>query len=100
MFVRIVKMIFKEESIEEFKALFEERKEKIRHFEGCQHLELWQDRNDPTVFFTYSFWAHPDHLEAYRHSELFQDTWAKTKALFGGKPQAWSVDQLHNVNPK
>lgn len=92
-------MTFRSDAIEDFKSIFEERKEKIRHFEGCSHLELWQDKNDPRIFFTYSFWKHPDNLESYRHSELFKDTWSKTKALFDDKPAAWSVDQLHNVNP-
>ena len=32
MIIRVVKMVFKEEEIESFKALFEERKSLIRNF--------------------------------------------------------------------
>lgn len=94
---RIVQMTFREESIDEFLALFNERKQLIRHFEGCSHLELWRDENKGNVFFTYSKWDSIQHLDHYRYSELFKDTWARTKALFADKPQAWSVSQQMSV---
>jgi len=94
MLVRIVKMTFREEAIDTFKALFDERKEQIRHFPGCMHLELLQDRLHHHLFFTYSYWTDADALDTYRHSELFADTWAQTKVLFAAKPEAWSVNQL------
>ena len=55
MIKRIVKMTFKVDEVETFKVLFNERKEQIRHFEGCQYLELLQGKNEPNIFFTYSF---------------------------------------------
>jgi len=91
MIVRIVQMTFKPELTEKFVALFEERKSRIRGFEGCQHLELWQDTANPYTFFTYSIWESEKHLNHYRFSEFFKDTWQQTKALFDEKPQAWSV---------
>jgi hypothetical protein len=91
---RIVKMTFQADKIETFKTLFNERKEQIRGFDGCEYLELLQDVNLPNIFFTYSFWNNETDLDAYRHSELFKDTWAKTKVLFDGKPEAWSVDSV------
>lgn len=91
--IRIVKMCFKEEHIDAFKALFEERKATIRAQEGCTHLELLQDINNPQIFFTYSFWNSEQYLDQYRNSDFFADTWQKTKALFADKAAAWSVDQ-------
>ncbi|MCB0696694.1 MAG: antibiotic biosynthesis monooxygenase [Chitinophagaceae bacterium] len=93
MIVRIVKMSFREEEVNNFLTLFNERKELIRHFDGCHHLELWQQAGNETVYFTYSIWDSEQHLDHYRFSELFKDTWKKTKALFADKPQAWSVEQ-------
>ncbi len=46
------------------------------------------------MFFTFSVWTSAEHLDAYRNSELFRTTWARTKALFAEKPQAWSLNQL------
>jgi quinol monooxygenase YgiN len=93
MIVRIVQMTFRPEEVENFQALFNERKERIRHFEGCTHLELWQDAHDPNIFFTYSNWQSETYLDHYRFSDFFKDTWSKTKALFAEKPNAWSVNQ-------
>ncbi len=93
MIIRIVQMTFHEENVDEFLTLFNERKQLIRHFEGCNHLELWRDERNANIFFTYSKWDSIEHLSRYRYSELFKDTWAKTKALFADKPQAWSVSQ-------
>lgn len=93
MIVRIVQMTFRPEEVENFQALFRERKERIRHFEGCTHLELWQDAHNPNIFFTYSNWESETYLDHYRFSDFFKDTWSKTKALFAEKPNAWSVNQ-------
>lgn len=92
MFIRIVKMEFKEEEVAGFLANFETVKSKIRHFPGCQHLKLLRDKNEATLFFTYSKWEHENDLENYRQSELFKGVWATTKPKFRSKAQAWSVD--------
>jgi quinol monooxygenase YgiN len=92
---RIVRMSFDPAKVEDFKALFEKQKEAIRHFEGCRHLQLWQDVSQPNIFFTYSHWESEDHLNLYRESQLFRETWAATKALFNDKPAAWSTQSLH-----
>lgn len=94
MFVRIVKMSFAEENITEFLHNFEAVKERIRGFEGCQFLELYRDKHNTNIFFTYSYWNTEADLENYRHSDLFKDVWAQTKPMFNAKPEAWSVDKL------
>jgi heme-degrading monooxygenase HmoA len=93
MFIRIVKMEFRPEEVDTFLAVFNESAPHIRNFPGCTHLELLQDRLHPNVLFTYSYWETDEDLHAYRHSELFEKTWARTKVLFNAKPQAWSVAQ-------
>lgn len=98
MFVRIVKMSFSEEHIDEFLENFHLKKNAIRNFDGCRFLELYRDKQNSNVFFTYSFWDAETDLERYRHSELFKDVWAKTKPLFNDKPQAWSVDKVASLD--
>jgi quinol monooxygenase YgiN len=93
MFVRIVKMSFHEKHILNFTSLFNAKKEFIRKSEGCTLLELYQDKTNPEIFFTYSYWTKETDLEKYRNSDLFKSVWAKTKVLFNDKPQAWSVDK-------
>ena len=94
MLVRIVKMTFRHEEVENFKTFFEDRKERIRGFEGCTHLELWQDSVHTNIFFTYSHWQDETALLHYRNSSFFRDTWQQTKQLFEAKAEAWSVNQV------
>lgn len=96
MFTRIVKMEFEAENVPAFLANFETVKSKIRNFPGCLFLELYTDKKEPTIFFTYSKWEHEDDLENYRQSELFKGVWATTKPMFRSKAQAWSVDTLYS----
>ena len=92
--IRIVKMTFDPAKVSEFLANFEEVKEHIRAFDGVEHLELLKDKNKPNIYFTYSIWKSDEHLENYRHSNLFKSVWAVTKPLFIEKAEAWSVDSL------
>ena len=91
MLIRVVRMDFDPEKVADFLALFETVKEKIATFPGCRHLELCKDASLDHVYYTFSKWEGEDDLETYRNSELFQDTWAKTKVLFGGRPLAYSL---------
>ncbi len=97
MLIRIVKMGFDEANINAFLSNFETNKNNIRNFKGCQFLELYRDKNDPTIFFTYSFWESEQHLENYRQSNIFKSVWAKTKPLFNKLPEAWSVDRIDRL---
>ncbi|WP_291129384.1 putative quinol monooxygenase [Flavobacterium sp. UBA7682] len=97
MFVRIVKMSFHEEHIPAFLENFNLIKEKIRNSPGNRFLELYQDKNNPCIFFTYSYWETEEDLENYRRSALFDDVWTFTKKLFNDKPEAWSVDKVFSI---
>lgn len=97
MLIRIVKLTLKKENIASFEQIFEETKNFIRNFEGCLHLELYQDREHSNIFFTYSQWEKEENLETYRKSEFFRNVWGKTKLLFEDKPEAWSVNRIKSV---
>jgi heme-degrading monooxygenase HmoA len=92
MIKRIVKLTFHKDKVDSFLTIFENSKEKIASFEGCQHLELWREKAGGEVFFTCSFWEDEAALNAYRHSDLFKAVWPETKALFSDKPEAWTVE--------
>ena len=97
MFVRIVKMTFKPEKIDQFLEIFDINKEKIRNSRGCNLLELYRDKSNTNIFFTYSYWKTEDDLENYRNSELFKAVWSKTKELFNDEPEAWSVEKTYSL---
>ena len=94
MLIRIVKMTFKTAEIEKFQELFDKNKRKIREFDGCSFLELYRDKNDRNIFFTYSYWNDEAALNNYRHSPLFKEVWSETKTFFSAKPEAWSVENV------
>ncbi len=91
-------MTFKTDKIDDFLVIFNASKEKIRNADGCSFLELYRDRTNSSIFFTYSYWNELQDLENYRCSELFKDVWAKTKVLFDDKPEAWSVDKVASLS--
>lgn len=93
MIKRIVRMTFRPEAVEAFRReVFEQSKDRIRAFPGCQHMELLQQRGQPHILFTLSIWESEAALEAYRQSDLFRNTWLRTKAGFAEKAEAWTVD--------
>lgn len=97
MLIRIVKMSFDASHIEAFLNNFDANKSKIRNFKGNRFLELLRDKNNPNIFFTYSYWDSEGDLENYRQSDLFKSVWAKTKPLFNSKPEAWSVERVASL---
>ena len=94
MIIRVVKMQLRAEAVSEFLSFFEARKQTIRSFDGSLHLELWQDNSDSTILFTYSHWESEAHLDNYRQSAFFRETWTFTKSLFAAKAEAWSLQSI------
>ena len=83
-------MTFRPDALAEFRAMFDAVAPQIRAFEGCRHLELWEDARYPNILTTLSRWDDADALDAYRDSDLFRTTWAKTKPLFAAPTIAHS----------
>ncbi len=90
MLLRTVRMTFAPAHLDAFLALFREARPRIAAAPGCRHLELWRDARFPNVLTTFSRWDDEAALDAYRRSELFVTTWAKTSPLFAAAPQARS----------
>ena len=90
MLIRVVRMTFREDQAAAFLEIFNASRPQIRSFAGCQHLELWQDAQEPQVFCTYSYWDSEEALNHYRHSTLFAEVWSETKKLFAAPPLAFS----------
>ena len=91
--VRLVRMEFIPEKAAEFLPVFAESSGQIRAFPGCKGVKLLQDAHQPNVYYTLSNWDSLEALEHYRASALFRSTWAKAKALFSAKAQAYSMDE-------
>lgn len=97
MLIRVVRMTFQEEKVQDFLDNFDAHKAKIRNFPGCHYLELWQDNNYKNIFMTYSHWETEEALNQYRDSELFKSVWSYTKTLFADKPMAFSAKKIEEL---
>lgn len=91
MIIRFVKLEIREEHIEDFKILTKHEKADILAFEGCSYLQVLQDQNNPSIFFTVSHWESESALNIYRESDFFRGNWNQVKQWFASKPQAWSL---------
>jgi len=94
MLIRIVRMHFTEAGVDEFLQIFNKNKEAIRNFEGCTHLQLLKDLNDPNTYTTLSYWNNEESLNRYRKSELFSNVWGRVKTLFSERSQAFSLTKF------
>jgi len=92
--IRLVKLSIKQDQVQTFKALFNEHRKTIESFEGCIRLRLWQDQDQPSVFYTCSEWYDISSLESYRSSTFFQRVWKTVKPLFSDKAWAWNLNQI------
>lgn len=92
--IRIVKLTFKDEHVNDFLNHFETVKHDINGFPGCLGMKLLRDKQNTNIFFTYSSWENPEDLEHYRKSSLFGSIWPVVKGWFREPAQAWSVDSL------
>lgn len=94
---RLVKLTLREEKANDFVVLFKEVKGKIKAFEGCLHLELWQCSGEKNIFFTFSIWKNKTCLDNYRNSNLFAKTWKNAKLCFAEKAKVWSFTKIEDV---
>jgi quinol monooxygenase YgiN len=93
--IRTVRMTFRPDRVEDFlEGVFRPSAPRIRAFPGCRHLALWRDERFPNVLTTYSLWDDAGALAAYRASELFRSTWARTTPLFAAAPAAHSQEEI------
>ena len=93
MIVRIVKLSLNPGRRSDFISEFDKVKDQIISFDGCRSTELLIDSPATGIVFTYSLWDSPQHLESYRQSDFFKNTWARVKPMFAAKAEAWTLNR-------
>ncbi len=88
--LRTVRMTFRPDAVPDFLAMFAETRDRIAGQPGCRALALWADPRFPNILTTVSEWDSAEALDAYRATDLFSVTWARTKAWFAAPPIAHS----------
>ncbi|MBU0764443.1 MAG: antibiotic biosynthesis monooxygenase [Bacteroidetes bacterium] len=100
MITRIVKMTVADSKRDEFIRYVDEIRDKIQSFKGCLHLDIFNDKQNSNIFFSYSIWKSEKELENYRRSELFRLYWSTLKTFFTKDTQAWTVENVFNDQPE
>jgi len=98
MIIRIVKMSFKEDKVQEFIEDFKTSRIKIMDFDGCELLDLLEVKDEENTYMTYSYWKDEESLERYRHSDLFKSVWIPTKEKFASRAEAWTMERVLGVH--
>ena len=88
--VRVVRLTFSNETIDEFNELYKKHEESIASQPGCINVQLVEDSSNPNIKATISKWVDEKSLKAYRESQLFGVVWPATKTLFAAKPEVWT----------
>jgi quinol monooxygenase YgiN len=96
MIIRIVKLTFQEEKVNDFLSFFETIKLKVNSFSGCLGMQLVQDVKNKNIIFTYSKWESEIELNHYRDSETFGEVWPTIKPWFEAKTEAWTTKVVFN----
>lgn len=94
MIKRIVCMEIHPDRTTEVEKILSENFHKIKSFNGCLHLEILRDKNEPNRFFSYSEWRSIDDLENYRSSEFFGVFWRQLRKNFQAKAKAWTLESV------
>ena len=61
----IVNLSVKEESLEDFKKYFKEILPDTRSFEGCQGIQLYDNKESPTKFIIHAKWTSEEAQKKY-----------------------------------
>ncbi|HLT81844.1 MAG TPA: antibiotic biosynthesis monooxygenase [Cyclobacteriaceae bacterium] len=97
MIIRIVKMHFHPDAVDDFLDIYGRTEAAILHMEGCTYLELMRVTDDPNVFVTISHWDSTTALNNYRKSELFKNVWRRVKPHFSQRPEAYSLERFRGI---
>ncbi len=92
MLMRLVRMRFQPDKVDEFLALYAVARPMIIAQPGCHSVQLLRQSDDPASFATWSIWEDAEALAAYRSSDFFQQFWPHVKALFRQPPEAASFE--------
>ena len=90
--LRIVKMEFQRDQLDNFDDLFAANETAISGMSGCRGVKLFKGTDTPSIRTTLSWWDSEEDLKRYRQSEVFGRVWPKTKSMFAAPPIAWSLE--------
>lgn len=100
MLIRLVRMWFKPDNVDEFLRLYHAAYLTISSQPGCLGVRLVRQTDDPAAFATWSRWESAAALDAYRRSPFFRAFWPQVRTLFRQPAEAVSFEEVEGVKTR
>jgi quinol monooxygenase YgiN len=94
MLIRLVRMWFEPDNVDEFLRLYHAAHPTISSQPGCFGVRLVRQIDDPASFATWSRWESAAALDAYRTGPFFRAFWPQVRALFRVPAEAVSFEEV------
>ncbi len=96
MILRVVKMELIEKKVELFELFMKNLKDEKLKQEGCLHHDIFCDKDNSLIYFSYTIWATEKYLKKYKKTELFKEVTRTIRTLCFKEPIAWTVENVFN----
>ncbi|OFY24093.1 MAG: hypothetical protein A2W98_14235 [Bacteroidetes bacterium GWF2_33_38] len=68
--------------------------QKIRNFDGCIHHDIFPDKENDDIFYSYTIWKSESKVKKYRNSDLIKHISEAVMPKCTKEPIAWTVDEV------
>jgi len=96
MILRVVKMELIETKIGLFERFMSNLKDEKLRQEGCLHHDIFCDKDNNSIYFSYTIWNNEKSLKKYKKSELFKVVSQTIRSFCVKEPLAWTVENVFN----
>lgn len=76
-----------------FKQTLKDYQKALKEQKGCMHLDMFSDKKEKDIFYSYTIWDNDTNLKKYRKSALYKELSGKILPLCDKEPKAWTVDE-------
>ena len=98
MFMRILQLPVNPDSINEFKAFYEETVEpKLQTVDGCLFASLIKSKPDKDEFISLTFWKTQKQADNYENSDVFKDLIEQAKPYLSEATDEWKIQLTENM---
>lgn len=87
-------MTVKEQYIDSFRKRVPVISNEVRRVSGCMHNDIFRDRNNDNIFYSYTIWSSEEDIERYLKSMYYKEIWGDIWDYFKKEPMAWKIDNM------
>ncbi len=96
MILRVVKMKVDLRKIDAFKLFMDNLHDEKLRLAGCLHFDYFNERQNPSIYYSYTIWEHEKYLKQYKKTEFSKEVLQTLRDLCVEEPQAWTIQNVFN----